>query len=88
LVLDAGNVWLLNEDPGRPGAAFKFSDFTQQLAMGTGFGLRFDLGFIVMRGDFGIPVRYPYLNNDSYWVPGLKSMLSEYLFHFAIGYPF
>lgn len=88
LFLDAGNIWLLNDDPARPGAAFNFSDFTQQLAVGTGIGLRFDLNFIVMRGDFGFPVRYPYLNNDSYWVPGLKSMLSEFLFHFAIGYPF
>jgi outer membrane protein assembly factor BamA len=88
LFLDAGNVWLLNDDPGRPGAAFKFSDFTGQLAVGTGFGLRYDLGFIVMRGDFGFPLRYPYPDNDSNWIQSIHNMFSNTLFHFAIGYPF
>lgn len=88
LFLDAGNVWLLNEDPLRPGAAFDFDSFTGQLAIGTGFGLRVDLSFLILRGDFGLPLRYPYKKNDSHWVPDIKSMLSGFLFHFAIGYPF
>jgi outer membrane protein insertion porin family len=34
--LDAGNIWLVNEDESRPGSKFEFDTFYQQLAIGTG----------------------------------------------------
>jgi outer membrane protein assembly factor BamA len=86
--LEAGNVWLMNPDESRPGAEFSFSTFTKQLAAGTGFGIRFDFNFFVLRTDFGFPLRTPYTVNDSYWTASRGDFLSGMVFNLAIGYPF
>ena len=86
--LETGNIWLINEDENRPGSQFNFSTFYDQLAVGTGVGLRFDFNFFVLRTDLGFPLRTPYLQDDKNWLPGNSSVLSNALFYFAIGYPF
>jgi outer membrane protein insertion porin family len=88
LFLDAGNVWLLNKDESRPGAEFIFSTFVNQLAVGTGVGLRFDFNFFILRTDFGLPLRMPYATNGSNWLTSTKDIFSGYVFSLAIGYPF
>lgn len=88
LFLETGNVWLWNDDPVRPGAQFRGDMFLNQLAVGTGLGLRFDLGFFVLRTDLGLPVRTPYTANGSHHVGDLGEMLKKSVFHLAIGYPF
>ena len=61
--LDAGNVWLLKKDPKRPGAELKWKGLLDEIALGTGFGLRYDISYLVIRADLGIgcirPVRIP-----------------------------
>ena len=65
LFVDAGNVWRLqdlpNSDNGepRPGAKFTFNDFAEQLAVGSGLGLRFDFSFLILRFDYGIKIYDP-----------------------------
>lgn len=88
LFIDAGNIWLRNEDEYRPGSQFSFNTFYDQLAVGTGVGLRFDFNFFVLRTDLGIPIRTPYVRDDSKWLIGQGNLLSRALFYFAIGYPF
>ena len=88
IFLDAGNVWLLNEDEARPGADFKFAAFIDQLAVGTGFGLRFDFNFFVMRTDFGLPLRTPYATENGNWLTTTREVFSGTIFNLAIGYPF
>jgi outer membrane protein assembly factor BamA len=88
LFIDTGNIWLHNEDENRPGSQFHFNTFYDQLAVGTGFGLRFDFNFFVLRADLGIPLRTPYVQDDSNWLAGTGNPLSRALFYFAIGYPF
>jgi outer membrane protein assembly factor BamA len=88
LFIDVGNIWLVNEDPNRPGADFNFDTFYDQLAVSTGFGIRFDFNFFVLRTDFGIPLRYPYPINNEYWLLGTGNIFSSTNFHLAIGYPF
>ena len=88
IFLDAGNVWLLRNDPKRPGGEFKLGGLLKEIALGTGFGLRYDFGFIVLRGDLGIALHTPYKNPDKsgyYNIPKFKDGLR---FHLAIGYPF
>ena len=88
IFLDAGNVWLLRNDPKRPGGEFKLAGLLKEIALGTGFGLRYDFGFIVLRGDLGIALHTPYKNPDKsgyYNIPKFKDGLR---FHLAIGYPF
>ena len=86
--LDAGNVWLLNKDENRPGAEFRFDGFLSQLAVGTGFGLRFDFDFFVLRCDLGFPLRCPYMTGSGKWISNLQELTSGYVFNLAIGYPF
>jgi len=86
--LDAGNIWLVNEDEGRAGSKFEFDTFLRQLAVGTGVGLRFDFNFFVLRTDLGFPIRTPYVADDSHWLIGTGKAFSKPLFYLAIGYPF
>ena len=86
LFLDAGNIWLLKEDPLRPGGALKGSTFFRDIALGTGIGLRVDIGMMVIRGDLGYGLHTPYGNGTGHYfnVPFKKA----FAFHLAIGYPF
>jgi len=86
--LDAGNIWLLNPDENRPGAEFHFNTFTDQLAVGTGVGFRFDFNFFILRTDFGFPLRMAYVTDDSNWIGSTKDFLNGMVFSLAIGYPF
>lgn len=85
--LDAGNVWLLRADEGRPDGTFSLKKFPEQIALGTGFGLRYDLEFLVFRLDCGVGLHDPSkLNRGGYYNIGkFKDGLA---LHFAIGYPF
>ena len=85
--LDAGNVWLLRPDEGRPGGEFTLKHFAKQIALGTGVGVRYDMDFLVFRLDLGIGLHDPYDTGKSgyYNIPKFKDGLA---LHFAIGYPF
>ncbi len=84
--LDAGNVWLLKNDPARPGGRIKASSFLRDLAVGTGVGLRVDIGMIVIRGDLGYGIHAPYRNGTPHYF-NIK-FKDAFAFHLAIGYPF
>jgi outer membrane protein assembly factor BamA len=88
IFLETGNIWLVNEDANRPGAKFNISTFYDQLAVGTGFGLRFDFTFFVLRTDIGFPLRTPYVEDNKNWLFGTDKILPGGLFYLAIGYPF
>ncbi len=85
--LDAGNIWLLENDPLRPGGQLKMKNFFKELALGTGLGLRFDMSMIVVRADLGIGIHAPWDTGKRgyYNIPRFKDGLA---FHLAIGYPF
>jgi len=85
--LDAGNVWLLRDDPNRPGGRLKDSNFFKELALGTGAGLRYDLNFLVIRFDVGVGLHVPYDTGKSgyYNIPEFKKGMG---YHLAVGYPF
>lgn len=85
--VDAGNVWLLKNDPQRPGGLLQGSSFLKDLALGTGAGLRFDISMLVVRADLGVGIHAPYDTGKSgyYNMTRFKDSLA---FHLAIGYPF
>lgn len=85
--LDAGNVWLLRNDPNRPGGKFDFDGFGKQIALGTGVGLRYDLTFLVIRLDMGIPLHVPYDTGKSGYY-NITDFGHNLAWHLAIGYPF
>lgn len=85
--LDAGNVWLLRESDSQPGGQFSFKNLGDQIALGTGVGIRYDLDFLVIRFDLGIGIHAPYDTGRRgyYNMPSFGRSLG---YHFAIGYPF
>ena len=86
LFMDVGNVWLFNEDPARPLGAFKFDTFLDQLAVSSGWGLRWDFDFVVARLDFAYTLRTPYLVDGENWTR--KVDIWDPTFNIAVGYPF
>lgn len=102
LFLDAGNVWdtknyyssdsdsdrgdIETNDENNNGV-FRLKDFWREFAVGTGFGIRYDMDFFVLRLDVGIGLHLPYDTGKRgfYNIPRFKDALG---LHFAIGYPF
>ncbi|MEC5167182.1 outer membrane protein insertion porin family [Flavobacterium sp. PL11] len=93
LFIDAGNIWLLNENSEKPGAKFS-KKFLSEIAVGAGAGLRFDFSFLVLRTDLAFPIRKPYLPEGNRWVLDQVSFgdgswrKENLIFNLAIGYPF
>jgi outer membrane protein assembly factor BamA len=90
LFFDVGNVWTIQDDPGRPGAVLS-SDFIKQIAVGTGLGLRMKFTYFTIRLDFGYKLRNPYPNDaGKYWLfDNFKEFaFNQFTTNFAIGYPF
>ncbi|MCU0362306.1 MAG: BamA/TamA family outer membrane protein, partial [Bacteroidales bacterium] len=79
--LEAGNIWLVNEDENRPGAKFDINTFHKELAVGTGFGVRFDFTFFVLRIDLGLPLRTPYVTDGTNWLFGSDQIFAKGIFN-------
>jgi outer membrane protein assembly factor BamA len=84
--IDAGNIWLNKKNDNMPDAEFTPS-FYKQIAVGTGFGLRFDFSFFILRLDFGVRVVDPAKPEGQRWVfKYIKP--KDFTINFGIGYPF
>lgn len=102
LFIDVGNIWLLNEDPNKPGSGFS-SDFISEIAIGVGVGARLDFDFFLIRFDLGLQMKDPSLPKGERWlfqpkdqyiqnVFDLTGVVTTYNpqlnFNLGIGYPF
>lgn len=87
LFLDAGNIWDYRRDESKPGADFQWDRFYKEIAVGTGFGARFDFSFFLLRIDLGLRLRDPAVLSENKWVPPFKDVGLNNV-KFAIGYPF
>lgn len=101
---DFGNVWRREKAVENPGGEFRFNKFLNQLAVGVGAGLRFDLNYFVFRLDAGFKVKDPqFTGSDQYVIKHLfnkKDFKQEYKsthrpdlyrfvqYNFGIGMPF
>lgn len=87
IFVDAGNIWLnggLEDDE----TDFIIGDVLNQFAIGTGFGVRMDFDFFVVRFDLGIKVRDPgRISMGDPWVLDNRPFKNN-TFNFALGYPF
>jgi hypothetical protein len=92
--LDAGNVWLVNDDSVRVGGNFSADRFYKELAINTGIGLRIDANILVVRFDVGMPLRKPWLPEGSRWVvrdinfSNRDWRRENLILNISIGYPF
>jgi len=111
IFLDGGNVWTLQRDPDRPGSqfllgprpvtnntsAYQINDaFYKQIALNTGFGIRLDLSYFIIRLDAGVKLRSPYplninetdVNAADYWYKFKGWGINDVNFNLGLGYPF
>jgi len=87
IFVDAGNSWTLRTDPDRPGSKLS-SRFLDEIAISTGWGLRADFDYFLLRFDVGYKVRSPFEIPDtgSHIIWDQNSFLGN--INFAINYPF
>ena len=93
LFVDAGNVW--TKDTLLFGSKGKLTpQFLKELAVASGFGIRFDATVLLIRADLGIPLRKPYLPDGQRWVLNQIDFTSRawrrenLILNIAIGLPF
>ena len=92
LFVDAGNVWYLPWEDGDSdfpdNGIFRLRTFFKELALGTGFGFRYDLQFLVLRLDFGIGIHAPYDTGKKGYYNIRRFFKDGTTINFAVGYPF
>ncbi len=92
--LDGGNIWSINPNDPRPGSKFEFSEkLWHDVALSAGVGIRALLSFVVIRGDFGVPIKNPVVMANDGWVLkdfnfGDPTWRKNIVFQLAIDYPF
>lgn len=85
--IDVGNIWTLKKYDSQVGGQFQFSDFYKEIAASYGLGLRFDLGFLLLRIDAGARIYDPSEPMSDRFVM-FQPRWRRAAWHFAIGYPF
>ncbi|WP_245949164.1 translocation and assembly module lipoprotein TamL [Lutibacter citreus] len=84
--IDAGNIWdISNSELNTSEAKFKGFSSLQDIAIGSGFGLRYDLSFILIRLDLGFKTYEPYLTQNK-WFQHVN--FKNNVYNFGISYPF
>lgn len=87
LFVDAGNIWdISNTSITEPEAKFNGFSSLKDIAVGSGFGLRYDLSFILLRLDLGFKTYEPYLQKGDKWFKNYN--MGHAVYNFGISYPF
>lgn len=86
LFTDAGNIWNVFDNVEDEKLKFKGAKSIQEFALGTGFGLRYDFGFFVVRGDFGFKAYNPAKEDSERWFKDVNK--KKTVFNIGINYPF
>lgn len=99
--VDAGNVWTfepqstLAEEGTTGNSQFRIDSFFKEIAVGTGFGLRFDFTFLILRFDVGIKVWDPARPEGERFVLDKVKFFGPFtahkepvIYNVGIGYPF
>ena len=85
--VDAGNIWdISNASATASEAKFKGFNAIKDIAIGSGFGIRYDLSFILLRLDLGFKTYEPYLSGGNKWFQNYN--LANTVYNFGISYPF
>lgn len=91
LFIDAGNIWTFSNSQSNANTNFKFNNFYNEIAVGTGFGMRWDFSFFLLRLDVASKILNPAKPINEKWVLN-KTTFSDgenpLEFNIGIGYPF
>lgn len=89
MFVDAGNVWTIRDYHDQVGGLFKPLTFYKQIAVSYGLGLRFDLGYFVLRFDGAMKAINPSGQTQQQRYPLISpNFRRDFTLHFAVGYPF
>jgi outer membrane protein assembly factor BamA len=89
--VDFGNIWLIGYDSLRPEGKFNWNNVLDDIAIGTGFGLRLNFEFFILRADLAIPFKNPGIpKNNNQWIFKSEKRDDHFspLLNLGIGYPF
>lgn len=84
---DAGNIWLIKNDPSRPNSEFNIKRFSREIAWDAGLGIRLDLSFFVVRFDVGFVLYDPGYPEGDRWISDIIDLRKERrTFYQGLGY--
>lgn len=86
LFADAGNIWNVFDNVDDPDAIFDGLKSLKDIALGSGFGIRYDFTYFVIRGDLGFKTYNPAEVNSKRWFRDYN--FSNSVFNIGINYPF
>lgn len=86
IFIDVGNIWNVLDDVENPKATFNNIASLEDIAVGSGFGIRYDFGFAVARLDVGFKTYNPALESSNRWFYNYN--FSNAVYNIGINYPF
>ncbi len=84
--VDAGNIWNLYDNVDDPDYMFQGFKSLQDLAVGSGLGIRYDFSFFVFRVDVGFKNYDPSYANSERWRKGYT--FNKSVINIGVNYPF
>ena len=86
LFTDLGNIWNVFDSTNDPKRTFEGLRDLNELAIGSGFGMRYNLGYFVIRLDMGLKTYNPVLETKNRWLTDFN--LKKAVFNIGLNYPF
>ena len=86
LFTDAGNIWNVLDNVEDRGATFNGLTSLEELGLGSGFGLRVDFDFFIVRFDVGFKTYNPALSQGNRWFKEYN--FANAVYNIGINYPF
>jgi outer membrane protein assembly factor BamA len=86
LFVDVGNIWNVFDNVEDDAAVFSGFDSLRDIAVGSGFGLRYDFDFFVLRFDVGFKTYDPAQDMNNRWFRNYN--FTNAVYNIGINYPF
>ena len=83
---DIGNIWNVFDDTEEESRSFNGFDDLNELAIGSGIGVRYDSGLFIFRLDMGLKTYNPALIKKDRWFNDFS--LKKAVFNIGLNYPF
>ena len=84
--IDAGNIWNVLDNVTDEKSAFNGLKSLENIAVGTGFGFRYDFSFFILRADFGFKAYNPAKPENEKWLKEMR--FDKSVLNIGINYPF
>lgn len=86
IFIDAGNIWNVLDEVSDEKAIFSGFNSLKDIAVGSGFGLRYDFSFFVFRFDIGFKTYDPFYQDRNRWFNDYN--FGNAVYNIGINYPF